>query len=247
MNYFTKSVCVSALLALSTVSSAGVLTLSDVVGVPGYEDYKDHTGWYGAGFENTTDVTFELYALSEETSNKNFNSFGLYNYTVNHADHTISFDSGNVFEIFSGSDDGSATGLFGSGGASVTVSVDKDTGKVYKNTDITNQYALNDNFGFYLDTGVETFYSHNGVFNDKEDNLSMFDLSDNPIGLNGVNLLLAWEDTVGEDDGLGLSVRDFDDMVIGITDVHGVPIPATFALMGLGLLAMRVKSKRKFV
>lgn len=240
MKSITKGLCGLALLAASSVSYAGAINnLSDLTGVPGFEAYTNQAGWYGAGLDDTDhktdDITF-FYMFTEETSNADNNSFGLYNFVIN-PDETVTV--GDTLEIFDGSVNAMSTSIFGQlTPTNTTVTFDWDLGLATNNA-TGDAVALNEVFGFYLDTGNGVLYSHNSLNPNEVDSLLMFDVSDNGVpGLQGSNLLLAWEDGVDRD-------MDYNDMIIGISDVHGVPTPATFALMGLGLLAMRVKSNRK--
>ncbi len=237
----------SILFTASSVNATTIKNLTELTGVPGYSDYRDKKGWHGAGVDDidnqTDDITF-FYLFQEETTNAGINSFGIYNFTIN-PDETVT--TGTSLEIFNGSASATSTNLFGQiTSTSTTISFDRVLGTATNSTSNVT-VALDPVFGFYLDTGNgDVLYSHNVLNTNEEDSLLMFDVSDNVIqGLLGSNLLLAWEDGKGLDGGTGQSLRDFNDMVIGISDVHGVPTPATLALMGLGLLTMRAVRKRK--
>jgi hypothetical protein len=93
-------------------------------------------------------------------------------------------------------------------------------------------------FGFYWtpDGSQETFYSQsalNGGYNAMID----FDTEGKP-GITGLfDQVVAFEDR-----SFGSPL--YDDYVVGLTDVQGVPVSGTAGLMALGLLAMRSRKKK---
>ncbi|HTE43399.1 MAG TPA: DUF4114 domain-containing protein [Steroidobacteraceae bacterium] len=101
-------------------------------------------------------------------------------------------------------------------------------------------------FGFFLTAGSgDTFYSralHNA---DGVDHLIAYQggegrgtLGDNPWLAN--EFVLAWEDLVGGGD------RDYEDFVVVVESVIGVPEPGTVTTLGMGLLALGFMTRRRW-
>jgi len=154
----------------------------------------------------------------------NQNAFGIYD--IN--------DPSNRLEIFSGRDRG-----LNLGGLSVTeLSYDTSTGSA---TNETTGATINvgTTFGFYLENNQGLLFSDQDL-NGGHDYVQMYDDNFSPFGF---DLVLAWED-IPADYGNG-GDWDYNDMIIGIYDVVGVPAPGTLAVFGLGLLGVVAFSRRR--
>lgn len=106
-------------------------------------------------------------------------------------------------------------------------------------------------FGYYLTNGQYTWYSDSALNSDGQaDHMVAFQgNNDGSRGsLNGSTwlsneYLLAWEDT--SQVGVEFPSNDFDDFVVLVESVTNVPEPSALALIGLGLLGLGVRSRKK--
>jgi hypothetical protein len=96
-------------------------------------------------------------------------------------------------------------------------------------------------FGFYLDSPDGTFYSKQSLNDDGGDHMVAFRGTGDWLRLPGTSanrewtpneFILAWEDLYG------LGDQDYDDFVVMIESVTGVPEPSTLALYGISLLGL---------
>lgn len=96
-------------------------------------------------------------------------------------------------------------------------------------------------FGYFLDTGVDVFYSDQSLNADNIDHMVTFqgtgtDTIDLPSTLPGVwdsnEYILAWEDALGGGDA------DYNDFVLITESVNPIPEPSMLAMFGIGLLGL---------
>jgi hypothetical protein len=167
------------------------------------------------------------FLLLELAGYKDANKFGIYSFTGNGT--TVAL--GNTLEVFKGPD---------SPISAITLAFDLKAGTV-TNSDTGLSAFIGKNFGFYISTpDNNTFYTHAALNRDKKDHFKVYDTSDNlGKGLFGSDVVLGIEDLYG------LGDKDFNDMVVGVTDVSAVPEPGTMVLLGFGMLGLAIYGKRR--
>ena len=147
------------------------------------------------------------------------NEFGFYSYV----------DPSIMLTVFSGSDavGDNATVSFGAGGVATSA----------YGTETLDSFL----FGLFLTSPDGTFYSDSSLNADGVDHFVTF-ATEGSTGLAGV-----FEYIIGIEDVYGGGDFDYNDMVLGITDVEprSVPEPTPLALMGFGLLFMRHRIKNR--
>lgn len=157
-----------------------------------------------------------------------YNSFGVYDPN----------DTYNTVQLFGGGNSaGDVAFMFDAGGNQL---VSLNTGGLIDVGIFSGAY-----FGFYLDTPNGTFYSEQSQnADDGADHMIAFQGAGsdylNLLGTSALStrkwtpneFILAWEDLYG------LGDRDYDDFVVMVESVVGVPEPSTLALYGISLLGL---------
>jgi len=158
------------------------------------------------------------------------NRFGIYGFTQTGTTITL----GDKLEVFVGAD---------TAPVSTTLAFNLLAGTV-ENT-YTHEIAnIGRNFGFYIDSsersGGGTFYTHQSLNIGGLDYFKVYNTSNSGSrDLNGSDVVLGIEDLYG------LGDKDFNDMVVGVTDVTPVPEPGTMVLLGFGMLGLAIYGKRR--
>lgn len=217
-------------LMLVGVSAQALPSLYDITGIQGTGVYQD-LGYSAARLSDTDgshdDATAFLFF--EFAGFRDLNTVGIYGYSSTPGGDIL---LGETLQVFSGA----ASPI-----TSATLAFDLLGGTVeHKGTHATAN--IGDTFGFYLGTPLGTYYSHEVLNPDGFDHFLLFDTSDNSVGaLLGADIVLAWEDLFGGGDG------DYNDAVVGITDVRPIPEPATLALMGVSLVTLIAARRRSLI
>lgn len=227
-----------AMLMLATSAMATVSSGTDGV-YWGYLQAGNGDRFYDTGAQSVTltdtdgvndDAT--AFLMLELAGYANTNKFGIYGFTQN--GNTIT--KGDMLQVFNGAD---------SAFTSATLAFNLRAGTV-ENT-ATHQIAnIGREFGFYIDSTVGSqnpnsiFYTHNSLNANGLDYFKVYNTSRSGSGdLFGSDVVLGIEDL------LGLGDRDFNDMVVGISDVSAVPEPGTMVLLGFGMLGLAIYGKRR--
>ncbi len=159
--------------------------------------------------------------LGENTPNAANNSFGL-------------FSGASMLEVFSGSDVTGYKGILTYDAGTNQINVLVKNGVVTVR-DTTVGWTGN-TFGFYLNNGTDVFYSDSDMNGGTD---AMVGFLDTP---NPGESILAFEDGTAETGGTN---TDYDDFVVVVESVYPVSAPATLAMLGLGLLGMGYRARRK--
>ena len=209
------------MLVFSSMTMALPMTLGDITGNPAHTE------------TDTTDELFQLtdtsgvlddataFLMFEMAGNADYNSFGIY-------------DAYGSLEIFGGSVDPLSA---------ATLSWDVGTGQVGILGTGASATIDSTAFGFYIDTRNDGRFFSESALNGGEDYMYSFNVGASGYpDMFGANFVLAFEDLVDYH-----TDYDYNDMVVGISDIRPidgptttttVPEPMTMAMMGLGLAGM---------
>lgn len=200
----------SALIAASATANA--VTLGDIFRDSSLSPVTDTGGSHVALANPSTDSALATLLL-EFAGNANFNSFGIYD-----------TNSGSVerLEVFGGTAGPTTSATIQFNLAAGTASFGSQT------------IATKGGFGFYIGTkDAGDFYS-NSDLNGGVDYALMFDTKGNGNSkLKGAHVIVAFEDLP-----LASADWDYNDLVVGVTNVTPVPLPAGVLLFGAGALGL---------
>lgn len=199
-----------------------VFDLKTDSGAAVFNDTLGEGGFYdtGASYAHLLDVDGEkdsagAFLLFEFAGFANINNFGIYDLN----------DASQRLQVFSGAE----------GGGGRQVAFDLSAGTATTTYGTANIGAT---FGFYLQRGNNVFYSDAGL-NGGVDMTRIFDVTGSQnSAFYGSSLIVGFEDLLAGD-------FDYNDLIVGISDVKAVPEPSTIALLGLGMLGLGLARRRK--
>ncbi len=243
MSKLNKSLMAAVAAGMLAVSGAsGAVTFSDGgTGLQGVINGKIGPGLVNVNADQMSDDADSYWAfghtsgsiqviLGENTLNAGNNSFGL-------------FSGMSTAAIFNGGDSigDNATVSYLGGNINVTI-FNSVGGFVRSNAPVA---WTSNTFGFYLNNGTDTFKSDTSknttaLANGSLDAMVAYRNVD--PGTPGESILAFEDNTVN---GQGNRDTDYDDFVVMVESVYPVPAPATLALLGLGLIGIGYRARRK--
>jgi hypothetical protein len=227
----TAVVAAAGLAFVPATASAASITAGHLT-TSGGNSYTDS----GAEFVHLTDVDGTnddaiTSLLLEDAGFSNQNTFGIYGFTQTGSGIAIT----DTLQVFSGA----ATDT-----SQARISFNVAAGKAWlgagpQPVNPTLVKNIGANFGFYLSGPGGTFYSHSAL-NSGADQALMFDVRSEPTDeFKLADVVVAFEDSLNGD-------RDFNDMVVGVSDVTTVPEPGSMMLLGTGLFGLAGVARKKF-
>lgn len=166
----------------------------------------------------------------------NSNSFGIYDVA----------DTNQTVQLFSGTESaGSAATLLEFSGLLVAVTFDA-SGNMTGSDSASFSSSL---FGFYLDTPDGTWYSEQDENSDGADHMVALRGNNSdyiqPLGTSSPALWTENEFIYAWEDKSGLGDSDYNDFVVMVESVIGVPEPSTLALFSIVILGLGMVAGRK--
>ena len=163
------------------------------------------------------------------------------------------FNGSNIFGIYDPRDPENKLMLFaGSDSPTTSVIVNFDIEASLAWIDASEKVSMPGTFGLYIDSsatadhGGGVFYSQSELNTDADTGVShalIFNTTAVSSAIPGSpDLVVAWEDLRYDSTNYNYD-GDYNDMVLGITNVTSVPEPATIVLLGLSSLALLRKRR----